>query len=77
MQQLVPEVGSNLKHEDNAQKKMESQQIMERLLAMREDRKADQAKADARHKEMKANQAKTDASQVQLREEIRANQAKL
>ncbi|XP_023718367.1 SCAN domain-containing protein 3-like [Cryptotermes secundus] len=34
---------------------MEMQQIMELLLAMREDRKADEAKAEARHKELMAD----------------------
>jgi hypothetical protein len=47
---------------------MESQQIMELLLAMREDRKTDQAKADAHRAEIKSGQA-------EMREEIRAIRA--
>jgi hypothetical protein len=50
---------------------------MELLLAVQEDGKADQAEANARHEEMKAKQAQTDTGQVQLQEEIRANQDEL
>jgi hypothetical protein len=41
---------------------MESQQIMQFLLALPEDTKATQAKADARHEEARSNQANTDAA---------------
>jgi hypothetical protein len=56
---------------------MESQQMMEFLLAMREDMKVMQAKADVRHEEARSNQANTDAALQVMQEKAEIGRNKL
>jgi DNA-binding transcriptional regulator YbjK len=50
---------------------------MEFLLAMREDMKATQAKADARHEEVRSNQANTDATLQVMQEKAEIGRKEL
>jgi hypothetical protein len=56
---------------------MESKQIMEFLLVMREDMKAMQAGADARHEEARSNQANTDAALQVMQEKAEIDRKEL